>query len=33
LLVEHGFNMHVTEIPLVKNWKEIYEIVTDKVDI
>jgi len=24
--------MHVTEIPLVKNWKEIYEIVTDKVD-
>jgi hypothetical protein len=35
LLVEHGFNMDYDhpEIPLVKNWKEIYEIVTGTVDI
>jgi len=31
LLVEHGFNMDNTEIPLVKNWKEIYDTVTDNV--
>ena len=29
LLVEHGFNMnHECEYPIVKNWKEIYSIVT-----
>jgi len=29
----NGFISAVTEIPLVKNWKEIYEIVTGTVDI
>lgn len=29
LLVEHGYNMHhQCSYPIVKNWKEIYEIVT-----
>lgn len=29
LLVEHGHNMtHVCDYPVVKNWKEIYEIIT-----
>jgi hypothetical protein len=29
MLVEHGFNMnHSCEYPIVKNWKEIYAIVT-----
>jgi len=28
ILVEHGFNMDNTEMPLAKNWKEIYEIVS-----
>lgn len=30
LLVEHGFNMNYKNpsIPLVKNWKEIYELLT-----
>jgi FMN phosphatase YigB (HAD superfamily) len=28
LVMEHGFNMHDDAIPRVKNWKEIYEIVT-----
>jgi FMN phosphatase YigB (HAD superfamily) len=28
MLVEHGHNMnHETNIPIVKNWKEIYEII------
>jgi hypothetical protein len=35
ILVEHGFNMDYDhpEIPRVKSWKEIYEIVTGTVDI
>ena len=28
LVVEHGFNMDDNRIPRVKNWKEIYETVT-----
>ena len=30
ILVEHGHNMnHVNEqIPVVKNWREIYELIT-----
>lgn len=29
LLVEHGHNMdHICNYPVVKNWKEIYEIIT-----
>ena len=28
LVVEHGFNMNCKDFPLVKNWKEIYEIVS-----
>lgn len=29
ILIEHGYNMHhVCTYPIVKNWKEIYEIVT-----
>ena len=28
LVVEHGFNMDCKDFPLVKNWKEIYEIVS-----
>jgi hypothetical protein len=28
LVVEHGFNMDDDRIPRVKNWKEIYETVT-----
>jgi len=28
LVVEHGFNMHDDSVRRVKNWKEIYEIVT-----
>jgi len=28
ILMEHGFNMHNTDIPLAKNWKEIYEMVS-----
>ena len=29
-LIEHGHNMHMDNpnIKLVKNWKEIYEIIT-----
>lgn len=27
LLIEHGHNMHITDIPLMKNWKEVYEYV------
>lgn len=32
LLVEHGFNMNYknSQIPLVKDWKEIYELVTSR---
>lgn len=29
ILMEHGFNMHNTEFTLVKNWSEIYELVSD----
>lgn len=25
ILIEHGHNMHITDIPLMKNWKEVYE--------
>jgi len=28
ILMEHGFNMHSTDILLAKNWKEIYEMVS-----
>jgi len=33
ILVEHGFNMHYyhPEITLVKNWKEIYDIVSSNI--
>lgn len=27
ILIEHGFNMHVENIPLMKNWKEVYDYV------
>lgn len=27
IMIEHGFNMHVDYIPLMKNWKEVYEYV------
>ena len=29
-LIEHGHNMHMTnpDIKLVKNWKDIYELIT-----
>jgi FMN phosphatase YigB (HAD superfamily) len=31
ILVEHGHNMHhECEYPVVKNWKEIYELITAK---
>jgi hypothetical protein len=33
ILVEHGFNMdHQCNYPIVKNWKEIYSIVTENQD-
>jgi FMN phosphatase YigB (HAD superfamily) len=30
ILMEHGFNMHYyhNDIPVVKNWREIYDIIT-----
>lgn len=28
LLMEHAFNMNEMKVPRVKNWKEIYEIIT-----
>ena len=28
ILIEHGHNMHNTDYPLAKNWKEVYEIVS-----
>jgi len=28
LLFEHGFNMNYKGIPLVKNWEEVYNIIT-----
>jgi hypothetical protein len=28
ILIEHAFNMNTTEVPLMKNWKEVYEYVT-----
>jgi len=28
VLIEHGFNMHYDDIPLMKNWKEVYEYAT-----
>jgi len=28
LIVEHGFNMDCKDFPLVKNWKDIYDIVS-----
>ena len=28
VLIEHGFNMHYDGIPLMKNWKEVYEYAT-----
>lgn len=28
VLLEHGHNMHVTDIPKYKNWKEFYEEIT-----
>ena len=32
LLVEHGHNMHHyhESITIVKNWKEIYQLITDQ---
>lgn len=30
LLMEHGFNMDYEGIPLVKNWEEVYNIITEK---
>lgn len=31
LLIEHGHNMdHVCPYPVVKNWREIYELITDQ---
>ena len=30
ILMEHGFNMDNKDFPLVKNWKEIYEIVSSE---
>ena len=30
VLMEHGFNMHNTDFPLMKNWKEVYEHVNKK---
>ena len=27
ILIEHGFNMHTTDVPLMKNWKDVYEYV------
>ena len=31
LLMEHGHNMNNTDIPLVKNWKDIYNIICNDV--
>lgn len=28
ILIEHGHNMHVTDVPLMKNWKDVYEYLT-----
>jgi hypothetical protein len=28
ILIEHGFNMHYYGVPLMKNWKEVYDYVT-----
>ena len=28
VLVEHGHNMHITDIPVFKNWKSIYKHIT-----
>jgi len=30
VLMEHGFNMHNTDFPLMKNWKEVYDHVNKK---
>jgi hypothetical protein len=27
ILIEHGFNMYQEDIPLMKDWKEVYEYV------
>jgi hypothetical protein len=31
LLMEHGFNMHDKDFPLMKNWKEIYNYVNENL--
>jgi hypothetical protein len=33
VVIEHGHNMHYyhTDIPVVKNWKELYKIITADV--
>ena len=28
ILIEHGHNMHYDGVPLMRNWKEVYEYVT-----
>jgi len=28
IIVEHGHNMHYEGLPVVKNWAEIYEMIT-----
>lgn len=28
IIMEHGHNMHHQELPVLKNWKEIYEYIT-----
>ena len=33
LLMEHGFNMHDKDFPLMKNWKEIYEYVNNTIQV
>lgn len=29
IIMEHGHNMHYEDLPVVKNWKEIYELITN----
>lgn len=33
LLMEHGFNMHDKDFPLMKNWKQIYEYVNNSIQV
>lgn len=29
IIMEHGHNMHYQNLPVVKNWQEIYELITN----